>query len=104
MTFSQLRLMQQIFSKNLEHRLDISLFSKKEKTKRNLIRTSQFRYLARLYLSESLLSMNKIELALNQLDADVIKNETDLSFKISLPTVDKGNDFIKTPAERLLFC
>lgn len=47
------------------------------------------KYLARLYLSESLLSMNKIELALNQLDADVIKNETDLSFKISLPTVDK---------------
>lgn len=49
-----------------------------------------FRYLARLYLSESFLAMNKIELALTQLDADTVKNESDLSFKMPINTVDKG--------------
>ena len=34
--------------------------------------------------------MNKIELALTQLDADTVKNESDLSFKIPITTVDKG--------------
>jgi len=34
--------------------------------------------------------MNKIELALNQLDAEIIKNENDLSFKMPITTVDKG--------------
>ncbi|CAF3384282.1 unnamed protein product [Rotaria sp. Silwood1] len=47
------------------------------------------KYLARLYLSESLLAMNKIELALNQLDAEIIKNENDLSFKMPITTIDK---------------
>jgi len=56
-----------------------------------------------LYLSESYLAMNKIELALNQLDTDVIKNETDLSFKISLPTVDKGKKYFIKHTELLIF-
>jgi len=47
--------------------------------------------------------MNKIELALNQLDTDVIKNETDLSFKISLPTVDKGKKYFIKHTELLIF-
>jgi hypothetical protein len=34
--------------------------------------------------------MNKIELALNQLDAEIIKNENDLSFKIPITTIDKN--------------
>lgn len=34
--------------------------------------------------------MNKIELALNQLDAEIIKNENDLSFKIPITTTDKN--------------
>ncbi len=34
--------------------------------------------------------MNKIELALNQLDAEIIKNENDLSFKMSITTIEKG--------------
>jgi hypothetical protein len=34
--------------------------------------------------------MNKVELALNQLDAETIKNDNDLSFKMSITTVDKG--------------
>jgi hypothetical protein len=34
--------------------------------------------------------MNKIELALNQLDAEIIKNENDLSFKMPITTIDKG--------------
>ncbi|CAF0946126.1 unnamed protein product [Adineta steineri] len=51
--------------------------------------SSGHKYLARLYLSESLLAMNKIELALNQLDADIIKTENDLSFKMPVTTVDK---------------
>ncbi len=49
------------------------------------------RYLARLYLSESLLAMNKIELALHQLDTEIIKNENDLSFKMPITIIDKGN-------------
>lgn len=48
------------------------------------------RYLARLYLSESLLAMNQIDLALEQLDGETIKNESDLSFKMSITTVEKG--------------
>ncbi|CAF0959449.1 unnamed protein product [Adineta steineri] len=51
--------------------------------------SSGHKYLARLYLSESLLAMNKIELALSQLDADIIKTENDLSFKMPVTTVDK---------------
>ncbi|CAF0720175.1 unnamed protein product [Rotaria sordida] len=51
--------------------------------------SSGHKYLARLYLSESLLAMNKIELALNQLDAEMIKNENDLSFKMPITTIDK---------------
>ncbi len=34
--------------------------------------------------------MNKIELALNQLDGEIIKNENDLSFKMPITTIDKG--------------
>lgn len=34
--------------------------------------------------------MNKIELALNQLDPEIIKNENDLSFKMSITTIEKG--------------
>lgn len=34
--------------------------------------------------------MNKVDLALNQLDAEVIKTENDLSFKMSVTTIDKG--------------
>lgn len=34
--------------------------------------------------------MNKIELALNQLDPETIKSENDLSFKIPLTTIEKN--------------
>ncbi|CAF5197009.1 unnamed protein product, partial [Rotaria magnacalcarata] len=51
--------------------------------------SSGHKYLARLYLSESLLAMNKIDLAISQLDAESIKTENDLSFKMSITTVDK---------------
>jgi hypothetical protein len=34
--------------------------------------------------------MNKIELALSHLDAEIIKNENDLSFKIPITTIDKS--------------
>ncbi|CAF1389996.1 unnamed protein product [Adineta ricciae] len=59
--------------------------------------SSGHKYLARLYLSESFLAMNKIELALTQLDADTVKNESDLSFKIPITTVDKGEEKSDTP-------
>ena len=64
------------------------------------------RYLARLYLSESLLAMNQIDLALEQLDGDMIKNESDLSFKMSMPTVEKGlrNPSINRKNDVLGFC
>ena len=34
--------------------------------------------------------MNQIDLALEQLDGESIKNENDLSFKMSMPTMEKG--------------
>lgn len=34
--------------------------------------------------------MNQIDLALEQLDAETIKTESDLSFKMSITTVEKG--------------
>jgi hypothetical protein len=46
--------------------------------------------------------MNKIELALNQLDAEIIKNENDLSFKMSITTIDKGK-IISLNSSLLLF-
>ena len=33
--------------------------------------------------------MNKIELALHQLDTEIIKNENDLSFKMPITTIEK---------------
>ena len=68
------------------HRLIVDLFIKNKKK----VRFCLLRYLARLYLSECLLAMNKIDLALNQLDPDMVKNDNDLSFKIPVSTVDKG--------------
>jgi hypothetical protein len=35
--------------------------------------------------------MNKIELALHQLDTEIIKTENDLSFKMPITTIDKGS-------------
>lgn len=34
--------------------------------------------------------MNQIDLALEQLDGEMIKTENDLSFKMSIPNVEKG--------------
>lgn len=36
--------------------------------------------------------MNKVDSALNQLDAESIKTENDLSFKMPITTVDKGKN------------
>ncbi|CAF0808174.1 unnamed protein product [Didymodactylos carnosus] len=42
------------------------------------------KYLARLYLAESLLLLNNIDQSLVQLDPELVKTDQDLSFKISL--------------------
>jgi len=54
------------------------------------------KYLARLYLSESQLAMNKIDLALKQLDENVVKTDNDLSFKIVATNVDKNEEKAET--------
>jgi hypothetical protein len=34
--------------------------------------------------------MNKVDLALKQLGAEIIENDSDLSFKMPVTTIDKG--------------
>ena len=36
--------------------------------------------------------MNEVDASLNQLDAEIIKTENDLSFKIPFTTIDKGKE------------
>ena len=90
MTSSRRRITQSVYLKNLELQLGTSKWLVLGNEEKRCFTLGLARYLARLYLSESLLAINQVDAALNQLDADTIKNDSDLSFRMAVTTVEKG--------------